>query len=149
MSEMDREVTAFPGQKFRKVEKGLDEAEVYSFIANLMEQNYDLLRKLEHLDSLTRLAEKAVMEAGDQAKSMKTEIEAEAHLEAAAIIAEARDKASSEAEGIIAEAKKKAEESAQQILRAAKEKAEAGKSPRGGRPVSTLNRRYSTKEGCD
>lgn len=76
--------------------------------------------KLEHLDSLTKLAERTIVEAEKEAERIRSEIEEQAHSNASNIIAEAEEKAKVEAERIIAEAR----EEAQNVLRRAQEKAE-------------------------
>jgi vacuolar-type H+-ATPase subunit H len=123
------------GKKFKIVKNGLDEAEVSSFVTSLIEQNKDLTIKLEHIDTLKKLAEKTVIEAERQAKEIRAEIEEKANANAAAIVAEAEEKAKNEVSKIISEADEKAEKSAQEklnlaikqgeeILNAAEERAE-------------------------
>ena len=123
-------------QKFGAVDNGLDEAEVAALVSNLIDQNNDLLSKQEHLRSLTKLLEKAVLKAQEEADSILAEAEKEANAKVAAIIT----KAETEAEELIAEARQRAEESAQEkipqaeqrasdIIKAAEEEAEAIKGP--------------------
>ncbi len=45
-------------QKFKIVKHGLDQTQVFSFISDLIDQNQELANKLEHVDSLKKLAEK-------------------------------------------------------------------------------------------
>src|SRR4030042_1237731 len=104
------------GKKFKIVKNGLDEAEVSSFVTSLIEQNKDLTIKLEHIDTLKRLAEKTVIEAERQAKEIKAEIEEKAKTKAEALITEAEEKAKGEAGKIISEADEKAEKTAQEKL---------------------------------
>jgi cell division septum initiation protein DivIVA len=105
------------GQKFRVVKNGLDESEVVPFIANLIEQNNDLRNRLQHLEGLTKLAERTIIEAGAIAESLRAEIIEKSHEEAAVIHADANVKAKREladaqrkAEGTLAEAERVAEE---------------------------------------
>ena len=112
------------GQRFRMVKNGLDEAEVFSFISTLTQQNNELTNKVEHLSALIKLAESTVVEAGKQAKSIKIEAEEEAKAQAASIIATAEEQAKSEADKIIAESKQRAEEVAQTRVALAERQAE-------------------------
>lgn len=68
--------------------------------------------KLEHLNSLTKLAERTMVEADKLAETLTKETEEKAEAEAAKIIAEAEGKAKTEADGIIAEARQRAKEAA-------------------------------------
>jgi vacuolar-type H+-ATPase subunit H len=120
------------GRQFRIVRKGLDEAEVVAFISRLIEQNSELSRKLEHVDSLKRLAENAVIEASKQAESIKIEAGEEADRKAEKIITQAVEQTKAAAKRIIAEAKKSSrdriaasEQLAQDVLKKAERKAEA------------------------
>jgi vacuolar-type H+-ATPase subunit H len=112
------------GRKFRIVKNGLDEAEVFAFIGGLIEQNNILSHKLEHLDSLTRLAERSIIEADKEAQNIKRQIEEKANSQAAIIIAEAEERAKTEANNVIAEARLVAERQAQNIIKDAENKAE-------------------------
>jgi hypothetical protein len=49
------------GRTFKIVRNGLDENEVVSFLGGLIQENADLVAKLENLDSLKKLAENAVI----------------------------------------------------------------------------------------
>src|SRR4030043_947406 len=93
------------GKKFKIVKNGLDEGEVSSFVTSLIEQNKDLTIKLEHVDTLKKLAEKTVIEAERQAKEIKAEIEEKANAKAEAIVAEAEEHATMEAGKIISDRK--------------------------------------------
>src|SRR4030042_924641 len=75
--------------------------------------------KMEHLDSLTRFAEKTIIEAEKQAEIIKQEIAKEADATANAIIAEAEEKARAQADRIIAESGVRAEQKAQEAFAAA------------------------------
>ena len=118
------------GRQFNIVKNGLDEAEVFSFISRLIEQNADLSRKLEHIDSLKKLAEKAVIQAAKQAQRIKSEAQEQASEEVETVVSQAREASQLESERIIAEtessAQAKLEESeqlAQQMLADAEEQA--------------------------
>ena len=112
-------------QKFKIVKKGLDQAQVFSFISNLIDQNNELASKVEHIDSLKKLAEKTIIEADKYAEGIKIEIEEEANAKAASIISEAEEKSKAEAERIIAEAQQSRAELHRMIAEAA-ERAKAG-----------------------
>jgi cell division septum initiation protein DivIVA len=149
------EVKEICGRKFRVVDSGLDEAEVAAFIGSLMDQNNELASKGEHLQSLTRLLEKVVLKAQEEADSISAEVDKKANAKANTVIAKAEEeararaemtiaraeeKAKTKAEGLIAEAQQRAEKGAQEkislaeqqareILKVAEEKAEAIKVP--------------------
>jgi vacuolar-type H+-ATPase subunit H len=136
MDTSDGKIREIWGRKFKIVKNGLDEAEVFSFIGGLIDQNNALTNKLEHLDALTKLAERTVIEANKQAQSIKKEAEEKANTSAASIIAEAEEKAKNEIDRITSEAEQKikqsteekitaAERQAESILTAAQEKAES------------------------
>jgi len=104
------------GRNFKIVRNGLDEAEVFSFVGNLIDQNNEYALKLENLDTLIRLAENTVIEANKQAESSKVEIEEKANVSAAALISEAEQKAKTETGIIITEAQEKANAEAERVL---------------------------------
>jgi vacuolar-type H+-ATPase subunit H len=112
------------GQRFRIVKNGLDEAEVSSFISSLVQRSNELASKMEHLSALTKLAENTVVEAENQARSVKVQAEEEAKAQAASIIAAAGEQAKLEADKIIAESKQRAEEVAQEKVTSAELQAE-------------------------
>jgi len=176
------------GRKFKIVDNGLDETEVYSFVDSLTNQYGNFARRLEHLDtlvnrlaeqygsivrkldhpdklpethlpnshtidadestsnpldfltahtngnsaefdsdklenldSLTRFAERTVVEAAKQAKIIKTEIEEKAKAKANSIISYAEEKARIEADRIIAEAELRAQERGKGIISASQQ----------------------------
>jgi vacuolar-type H+-ATPase subunit H len=111
--------------KFKTVKNGLDEAEVSSYINELTEQNKNLSNKLEHLDSLIRLAEKTVIEADNESQRIKKEIEENANTKAATIVAEAEKKAKTEANNVIVEAQRRAEHRTQELIAAAEQQAQS------------------------
>jgi len=80
--------------------------------------------KLENLDSLTRFAERTIIEAAKQANSIKTEIEERAKAKAMSIVARAEEKAQVEAEAIIAETEMRAKERGGEIIAAAQQEAQ-------------------------
>jgi len=81
------------GHEFKKAAEGLDKSEVVSFVDELMKKNEALLKRAEHLSSLTKLAEKTIVEADDVAKQVKSEAEEQAKAGAKAILAEAEEQA--------------------------------------------------------
>ena len=113
----DGQMTLAVGQTFRIVKHGFDKNEVFAFIASLIDQNNEYAKKLEHLDSLRKLAEHTVIEANKMAESIKVEIVEKAREEATAIMREAEKKAREEVERIIADA----EESSQNRISAAEQ----------------------------
>ena len=113
-------------QEFDPALNGLD-GELASFINRLIDQNAELAGKLEHIDSLTDLAEKTVLEASKEAEGIKAEAEREANARAADIVAraegKAKEKAQAEAHRIIAEARQRSEESVAEVQKKAEEEA--------------------------
>jgi vacuolar-type H+-ATPase subunit H len=87
---------------------GLDE-DSFAFFSSLIEQNAELMQKVQELKSLQGLADSSVSEAHKQAESIRNRIEAEANARAAPIISEAETKAKLQANRILAEAAKEAE----------------------------------------
>jgi F0F1-type ATP synthase membrane subunit b/b' len=81
------------GCEFRRVKHGLDEAQVVSFINELIGQRDTLVQREEHLSSLTKLAEKLVTEADNLAEEIKTEAIDQGKAEADAFIAKADEQA--------------------------------------------------------
>lgn len=104
--------------KVEESDQGLNslDGELASFIHTLIEQNAELAEKLEHIDSLTELAEKTVIEAGKEAEAIKAAAEREANARAAAIVAGAEGKTEAKAQEVIAKAKEKAEAEAKRII---------------------------------
>ena len=100
MSEIDDKVAEVGGLQFKLVKNGLDVAEVAAFISSLINQNEELAYKLGHLHSLTKLAEKVVVNAEEQASSIIIETKEKASAEATTIIARAEEEARAKAEGI-------------------------------------------------
>jgi F0F1-type ATP synthase membrane subunit b/b' len=109
------------GCEFRRVKHGLDEAQVTSFINEIIGQRDVLMQREEHLSSLSKLAEKTVAEADKLAEEIKAEAIEQGKAEANAIIAKAED-----------EVQRMIEEKHAEILNVANEeaatiKAEAGR----------------------
>ncbi len=130
MLRRDGKVREIWGRQFRVVRDGLDEAEVFAFVSRIIDQNSELSSRLEHVDSLKRLAENAVIEATKQAERIKTETTEETNKEAKEIIIQAEEQTKAEAERIIAEAEESSlekiaasEQLAQDMLQAAEQKA--------------------------
>ena len=119
------------GRTFKIVKNGLDEDEIVGFLSGLIEQNTDLVAKLEQLDSLKKLAENTVIEAQNEAERIRSEIEQNAKDTASAIIAEAKEAAekiarerTEETERSVEAIKVGAEEEANRIKAEASQKAE-------------------------
>jgi len=81
------------GREFNLAKNGLDEAQVVSFINELISQRDTLVQREEHLSSLTKLAEKLVTEADNLAEEIKTEAIDQGKAEADAFIAKADEQA--------------------------------------------------------
>jgi len=77
------------GHEFSLAKNGLDEAQVVSFVNELISERDLLLQRMEHLSTLTKLAEKTIVEADRLAE----EIKKEAIDEAKAILAKADEQA--------------------------------------------------------
>jgi len=120
------------GQQFNIVKNGLSEAEVVKFITELTEKHDALAQRQSHLSSLTRLAERTVVEAENLSENIKREATEKANAEAAHIIAEAKTGAAQiyEKKGI--EIVARATEEAETIKASAKKQAEAIKASAGG-----------------
>jgi vacuolar-type H+-ATPase subunit H len=97
------------------------DGEVASFITSLIHQNAELAEKLEHIDSLTELAEKTVIEAGKEAERIKAGAEKEVNTSVADIVAGVEGRANLEAPRIIAEAKQISEHSMAEVQKRAEE----------------------------
>ena len=102
------------GQEFNVVSKGLDETQVVSFVSALIGERDTLIQRAEHLSSLTRLAEKTIVESDRLAEEIEKEAVDQAKAEASAIVAKAEE----QAQQII-------EEKRAEIVTAATEEAEA------------------------
>jgi cell division septum initiation protein DivIVA len=110
-------------REFKRVKNGLDEAQVASFIDELIKERDKLAQSQDHIASLTRLAEMTVVEADRLATQVKTEATAQAKAESTAIIDKAREQARQVMEKKIAEAVEIANEKANAIKAKAEEEA--------------------------
>jgi len=81
------------GREFSLVRNGLDEAQVVPFVNELISEHDLLLQRVEHLATLTKLAEKTIVEADKLAEEIKKEAIDEAKTEAEAILAKADEQA--------------------------------------------------------
>jgi len=87
---------------------GFDE-ELSFFVSSLIDQNAELMRKLQGLNSLSELADQIIEEIHKQAETIKSQTKQDANARAAVIIRESEATAKLEAEKILAEAKQKGE----------------------------------------
>jgi F0F1-type ATP synthase membrane subunit b/b' len=132
--------TAAQAKQMAETEAALaaKEAEVAALTSKLQDQMEDLAGKQEYVLSLTKVLEKAVGKAQEEADGVRAEAERkvkarvmeltaraeeEARVKAEATINEAREKARAEAGEIRTEAERKAEEAARQKLTWAEERA--------------------------
>jgi hypothetical protein len=117
------DVLMLGGHEFKRVKNGLDEAEVVSFINELIKERDKLAHSQDHITSLNRLAERAVVEADKLAAQIKTEAAEQAKAEGAAVIDKAKEQARQLAERKMAEAVEQANERASAIKSKAEEEA--------------------------
>jgi hypothetical protein len=108
-------VVVLEGREFKRVKNGLDEAQVASFIDELIKERDELAQSQDHIASLNRLAEMTVVEADRLANQVKTEATEQAKAEGTAIIDKAREQARQMMEKKIAEAVEIANEKANAI----------------------------------
>jgi hypothetical protein len=116
-------VVVLEGREFKRVKNGLDEAQVASFIDELIKERDELAQSQDHIASLNRLAEMTVVEADRLAAQVKTEATEQAKAEGTAIIDKAREQARQMMEKKIAEAVEIANEKANSIKTKAEEEA--------------------------
>ncbi|MFW6105636.1 MAG: DivIVA domain-containing protein [Chloroflexota bacterium] len=116
-------VIVLGGHKFKRVKDGLDEAQVASFIDELIKERDELAQSQDHIASLNRLAEMTVVEADKLAAQLKSEAAEQAKAESAAIIDKAKEQARQITEKKIAEAVEIANEKANAIKAKAEEEA--------------------------
>jgi hypothetical protein len=102
------------GHEFNLTKNGLDEAQVASFVNELINERDLLIQRVEHFSTLTKLAEKTIIEADNLAEEIKKEAIEEAKAEAKAIAAKADE-----------QAKAMIEEKRTEIVNIATEEAEA------------------------
>jgi hypothetical protein len=117
------DVVVLAGREFKRVRNGLDEAQVESFVNELMTERDRLAQAQDHIASLNRLAEMTIVEADKLATQIKTEATEQARAESAAIIDKAKEQARQIAEKKIAEAVELANEKANAIKSKAEEEA--------------------------
>jgi len=117
------DVLVLGGCEFKRVKNGLDETQVASFIDELIKERDKLAQSQDHIASLNRLAETAVVEADKLATQIKTEATEQAKAESAAIIDKAKEQARQTVEKKIAEAAETANEQANAIKAKAEKEA--------------------------
>jgi cell division septum initiation protein DivIVA len=110
-------------REFKRVKNGLDEAQVASFIDELIKERDKLAQSQDHIASLNKLAEMTVVEADRLATQVKTEATEQAKAESTVIIDKAREQAGQMMEKKIAEAVEIANEKANVIKAKAEEEA--------------------------
>jgi cell division septum initiation protein DivIVA len=113
------------GREFKKAKNGLDEEQVVSFINELMNKYETLRSRTEHLSSLTKLAEKTIVEADNVASQLQKEAEDKAKAEANSIIAKAEEQAQKIIQEKSAEAVAMANREAEAIRTNAQRRAES------------------------
>jgi len=118
-------VVALGGREFRRVKSGLDEAQVASFIDQLIRERDKLAQSQHHMASLTKLAETTIVEADRLANQIKAEATEQARAESAAIIGKAKEQAQQIVEKKQAEVLKIANDEADAIRTEAQKKAAA------------------------
>jgi hypothetical protein len=117
------DVVVLGGREFKRVKNGLDETQVASFINEIIKERDKLAQSQNHIASLNRLAEMAIVEADKLASQIKTEAAEQAKAESAAITDKAKEQARQTAEKRIAEAVEIANEKANAIKARAEEEA--------------------------
>ncbi len=95
MVQSDVKLDQISGRNLREAIGQLDDRQIFSLIQQLIDERETLIRRQDHLASLSRVWERTISEADDVAKQVKEE---------------AKQQAESEAQSIMAEAKKSAEE---------------------------------------
>lgn len=123
------DVIELGGRNIKRVKNGLDEAQVASFIDELVSERDKLGQSQDHIASLTRLAEKTITEADGLAEQIKLEAAEQAKAESSDIIEKAKEQAETESAAIIDEAKEQAQQIAEEkqaeAMEVANEKARA------------------------
>ena len=117
------DVVVLGAHEFRRVKNGLDETQVTSVINELIKERDKLAQSQDHMASLNRLAERAIVEADKLSTQIKTEAAEQAKAESAAIIDKAKEQARQMAEKKIAEVAELANEKANAIKAKAEEEA--------------------------
>jgi len=116
-------VVDLAGWELKRVKNGLDETQVASLINELIGERDRLNQRLDHLSSLTKLAERTVTEADRLAEETMTEAVDQAIAEAATLIAKAEAQAQQMIEEKRAEVINIANEQAAAIKAEAEQKA--------------------------
>ena len=116
MANKNGKVKEIWGRKFSLTKNGLDEQEVFSFVGNLIDQNNEYAKKLEHLDYLVKLGENTVIEADNEAERIKSQAHERAEEDAQILIDKIGDEARAQAERIIADAEEEAKVRAEDII---------------------------------
>jgi len=117
------DVAVLEGREFKRVKNGLDETQVASFIDELIKERNKLTQAQDHIVSLNRLAERAIVEADKLATQIRTEATEQARAQSAAIIDKAKEQARQVLEKTTAEAVGLANEKANAIKAKAEEEA--------------------------
>ena len=117
------DVAVLGGREFKRVKNGLDEAQVESFINELVKERDKLAQSQDHIASLNRLAERAIVEADKLAAQIKMEAAEQAKAESAAVIDKTKEQARQMTEKKIAEAVEIANQKANAIKAKAEEEA--------------------------
>jgi hypothetical protein len=117
------DVAVLGGREFKRVKNGLDETQVASFIDELIKERDKLAKSQDHIVSLNRLAERAIVEADKLAMQIKTEAAEQAKAESAAIVDKAKEQARQLAEKKMTEAVELANGKANAIKAKAEEEA--------------------------
>jgi cell division septum initiation protein DivIVA len=117
------DVAMLAGREFKRVKNGLDETQVAPFINELIKERDKLAQSQDHIASLNRLAERAIVEADKLATQIRTEATEQAKAESAAIVDKAKEQARQMAEKKIAEAVELANEQASAIKTKAEKEA--------------------------
>jgi hypothetical protein len=117
------DVVVLGGREFKRIKNGLDEAQVASFLDELIKERDTLAKSQDHIASLNRLAERNIVEADKLAAQIKTEATEHAKAESAAIIDKAKEQARQMSEKKIAEAVELANEKANAIKAKAEKEA--------------------------
>jgi hypothetical protein len=117
------DVVVLGGHELKRVKNGLDEAEVASLINELINERDRLAQSQAYISSLSRLAERTVVEAEKLATQIKAEATEQAKADSAAIIDKAKEQARQMAEKKAAEALAIANEKANAIKVKAEEEA--------------------------
>ena len=118
------DIVELGGRNFKRVKNGLDEGEVASFISELISERDMLIKHQEHLSSLSKLAEKTVVDAEELAKQIQKEATDQAKAEASTIVAKAEEQAQRIIEEQRAEAIAVANREAEAIKAKAQQQAE-------------------------